>query len=83
MERPADMNKEVAKIAYVLFLMMMTMGRKCPDMIRICVIYIGHDRNKRHWVDRAMRSRDLFQKYFIVYILCKILFKKGSFRATM
>jgi hypothetical protein len=53
MERPTDMNMEVAKIAYVLFLMMMMMmttGRKWPDVICICVIYMGQDRNKRHWI---------------------------------
>jgi len=48
------MNTEVAKIAYVLFLMMMTMmRRKCPDVICICVIYVGYDR-KRHWISTAM-----------------------------
>jgi hypothetical protein len=45
MGRPKDMNMEVAKIAYFLFLiMMMMMGKKWPDMMCICVIYIGHDK---------------------------------------
>jgi hypothetical protein len=54
MGRPKDMNMEVAKIAYFLFLMMMMMmmGRKWPDMMCICIIYIGNDRNKKKQLDR-------------------------------
>jgi hypothetical protein len=74
MERPTDINMEEAKIAYVLFLMMMMMGRKWPDMICICVIYIGHDRNKRHWIGTTMRrvilqSQPLLKILHSVYIM--------------